>query len=258
MLSVLPFCTILLLFLLYSLHFYLLCYLSMATVYTSPSVVDEVDDKSVLSSPSGRGYRQPDLLDKVVFTASIQRDFLRYIKEERSTLFTYYKLWEFKFFLEYPDQLLGSKNLIQQAQYQQNCIYAKCSFELQDRYLYCKAEEKLDSNSIAIRIPPRYIATDKTAFEFVTDIYRNLQYFSIYKTYKQVAEWYYRITCTQVQFIVNRCIIYNLKKSAKSKAPPIPIVSTCCLNRVYIDLIDFRTTPEKGYCWILQIKDHFL
>jgi hypothetical protein len=87
-------------------------------------VVNEVDNESVLSGPSGRGYRQPDAPDEVVFTSSIQQDFLRYIKEERNTLFTHHKLWEFKFYLEYPGQLLGSKDPIQQAQHRRNCIYA--------------------------------------------------------------------------------------------------------------------------------------
>jgi hypothetical protein len=88
----------------------------MATTYTSPSVVDEIDDESVLSSPSGRGYRQPDPPDEIAFTSSIQQDFLRYVKEERNTLFTHCKLWEFKFYLEHPNQLLCSKDPIQQAQ----------------------------------------------------------------------------------------------------------------------------------------------
>jgi hypothetical protein len=234
----------------------------MAAEYTSPSVADEADDESVLTSPSGRGYGQPDPADEVAFSTSIRQDFLWYIKEERNTLFTHYKLWKFKFYLEHPDQLLGSNDPTQQAQYQRNRTYAKTFFELQDRCLYRKAEEKLDSNSIAIRIPPRYVATDETAFEFVADIHRNLQHFGIYKTYERVAERYYRITRAQVQFIVNRCMICNLKGSAKSKAPPIPIVSTRCLNRVYIDLMDFRTTCEtlqySGHpvgCWAGGILD---
>jgi acyl-CoA thioesterase len=61
---------------------------------------DKVDDEFVLSSPSGRGYRQPDPPDEVAFATSIRQEFLQYIKEKRNTLFTYDKFWEFKFYLE--------------------------------------------------------------------------------------------------------------------------------------------------------------
>jgi hypothetical protein len=52
-------------------------------------------------------------------------------------------------------------------------------------------------------------------------------------------------------------MICNLKGAATTQVLPIPIVSSQCLNQVYIDLIDFRTTPDSKYHWILQIKDHF-
>jgi hypothetical protein len=141
--------------------------------------------------------------------------------------------------------------------YTANRQFAKGFFEVQDGVLYRKAESKVDKDGNIFVIPPRYVARTNNAFSFITDIHRNLQHFGIRKTYKQVVERYWGITRNDVAWIVNRCLICNLGSSAKNKSIPIPIVSSRCLNRVYIDLIDYRTTPDRIYCWIAQLKDHF-
>jgi hypothetical protein len=216
------------------------------------------DEDSVLLSPVGRGYGQPQPDNEVAFPLSIEWDFIRFVKDEKGALFTHQKSSEFKFYLEYLHQNLESSDPTLVIQHRNNRQFALACFELQDGCLYRQATEKPDGKGGRIQIPPRYVAMQEKAFEFITDIHRNLQYFGIYKIYKRVAERYYGITQAHVQWVVNCCMICNLKGSAKSKVPPIPIVSTRCLNRVYIDLMDFRTTPDKGYCWVLQIKDHFL
>ena len=37
----------------------------------------------------------------------------------------------------------------------------------------------------------------------------------------------------------------------------IPILSGRCLDRIQFDLMDFTSTPDQEYNWILQIKDTF-
>jgi hypothetical protein len=44
---------------------------------------------------------------------------------------------------------------------------------------------------------------------------------------------------------------------ATVQAPLIAIVSSQCLNLVQIDFIDYSTTPDGNYNWVVQIKDHF-
>ena len=56
---------------------------------------------------------------------------------------------------------------------------------------------------------------------------------------------------------MNRCTICNLKGAAKHPATVTPIVSSRCLNRVQIDLMDFSTTPDGDYQWVCQMKDQF-
>jgi hypothetical protein len=142
--------------------------------------------------------------------------------------------------------------------YTANRQFAKGFFEVQDSVLYRKAESKVDKDSNTFVIPPCYIAQTNNAFSFITDIHRNLQYFGICKTYKQVIEQYWGITRNNITWVVNWYLICNLGSSAKNKSIPIPIVSSWCLNRVYIDLIDYRTTPDRIYCWLVQFKDYFL
>jgi transposase InsO family protein len=36
-----------------------------------------------------------------------------------------------------------------------------------------------------------------------------------------------------------------------------PIISRRCLDRVYMDLMDFTSQPDGEYHWVLQLKDHF-
>jgi hypothetical protein len=80
-------------------------------------------------------------------------------------------------------------------------------FEVDDGCLYRSAEFKNDENGQLVEIPWRYVALKHNAFKFITDIYCLLQHYSIQKTYKQVSERYYNITCKNVAWVVNRYTI---------------------------------------------------
>jgi hypothetical protein len=211
-----------------------------------------------LSSPVGRAYSQPEPDPEVVFILQIERDFEKYIKDsKRTSIFTTLKEIEFKFYIEHPDIPMTSNIPEQQLKFSTNQKFAKAYFEVQDSVLYRKAETKVDKEGNAFQIPLCYVARVNNTFQFITDIYRNLQYFGICKTYKRVAEQYWGITRNDIAWVVNYCLICNLSNTAKSTAIPIPIVSSWYLNRLYIDLMDFRTTPDRIYCWLVQLKDYF-
>jgi hypothetical protein len=176
---------------------------------------------------------------------------------KRTSIFTILKEIEFKFYIEHPDIPMTSNIPEQQLKFSTNCQFAKAYFEVQDGVLYRKAETKVDKEGNAFQIPSCYIARVNNAFQFITDIYWNLQHFRIRKTYERVAERYWGITWNDIAWVVNRCLICNLSRTAKSTAIPISIVSSQYLNRLYIDLMDFRTTPDRIYCWLAQLKDHF-
>jgi len=77
------------------------------------------------------------------------------------------------------------------------------------------------------------------------------------KTYQCIAESYYSITQANVAWVVQKCYICQFRATSKNSGIVIPIRSKRCLNRVQFDLMDFTTTPDRIYNWILQIKDHF-
>jgi hypothetical protein len=104
-------------------------------------------DTSILSSPIGRAYSQPEPDPEVAFTFQIERDFQKYLKDSKgSGIFTTIKEIEFKFYLEHPDQSMTSDIPEQQARYNTNRQFAKAYFEVQDGVLYRKAESKVDKD----------------------------------------------------------------------------------------------------------------
>jgi hypothetical protein len=77
------------------------------------------------------------------------------------------------------------------------------------------------------------------------------------KTFNQVKERYYGISRDEVIWLLKNCSICLQCRPSNTRAPLQPIVSGYTLQRVQIDLVDMRSTPHKGYHWILHIKDHF-
>lgn len=58
-------------------------------------------------------------------------------------------------------------------------------------------------------------------------------------------------------WVVRRCKHCNLQAPQANSGYIKPIVSKAPLDRLVIDLMDFSTTPDGEYKWILQMKDHF-
>ena len=56
---------------------------------------------------------------------------------------------------------------------------------------------------------------------------------------------------------MSRCEICNSQANNREPETITPIISKRCLDRIYIDLIDFTTQPEEGHEYILQVKDYF-
>jgi hypothetical protein len=213
-----------------------------------------MDRLSVLLSPAGRNYRQPDPPQEVAFSSDLAREFDRYItiQSTNSRIFNHLRMQQFIWYIEHLNQILNSD-----PNSMSNRSFALRYFEVDDGCLYRKEEYKPDGNGSVFTTPRRYVALERNAFEFITNIHRLLQHFGIQKTYKRVNERYYSITRNDVTWVVNRCTICNLKAAAKDLAPVIPIVASRCLNRFQIDLIDFSTTPDGKYNWIIQGKDPF-
>jgi hypothetical protein len=75
--------------------------------------------------------------------------------------------------------------------------------------------------------------------------------------YDRIHENFYRITESQVEWVIERCAIYAIDAANKGKPPIKPIKSKRCSDRILIDLMDFRATADGEYKWIMQVKCPF-
>ena len=66
-----------------------------------------------------------------------------------------------------------------------------------------------------------------------------------------MQELYYSISCDDIEWVVDKCAVCKLIKAQKGKAPIQLIKTHCCLNRVQIDLIDFKVLADSEYKYIL-------
>jgi len=70
-------------------------------------------------------------------------------------------------------------------------------------------------------------------------------------------EWFYGIKKDEVEWLSKHCQSCLLERQNRSHAPLEPIISDYTLQRVQIDLVDFRHEPHGQYKWVLHIMDHF-
>lgn len=100
-------------------------------------------------------------------------------------------------------------------------------------------------------------------FGIVKNIHCNYGHIGIVKTFKAVQDEYYGITQSHISMILKECSICATSVISKSACPLKPIISTKVFERIQIDLVDMRSTPDtiscpgKSFNWILHLKDHF-
>ena len=80
------------------------------------------------------------------------------------------------------------------------------------------------------------------------------------KTFAALNQCFFGIRRQEVTFVLKHCRTCAQTKSQTSRiarAPLKPIKVHRVFERIQIDLIDMRTTPDGEYKWILHIVDHF-
>jgi hypothetical protein len=77
------------------------------------------------------------------------------------------------------------------------------------------------------------------------------------RVYHRCTEVYYGISFKDVKWVLSHCGQCKLGEPNIGKPALKPIKSNFCLERLVIDLMDLRGTPDGEYKWILQMKDHF-
>jgi hypothetical protein len=127
-----------------------------------------MDDASfILSSPAGWNYGQPEPLQEVAFNQDLDNEFQAYIRGSTNTrIFDELKMWRFRWYIEHPNQVLNTN-----PQTLANRAHALRYFEVIDGCLYRKEEQKPDGDGGVITIPRRYVALERNAFRFISNIH---------------------------------------------------------------------------------------
>jgi len=94
-------------------------------------------------------------------------------------------------------------------------------------------------------------------FDCIRGVHVQLKHAGVNKVVQSINDQYYGIWKREVEWLLKRCQSYLLECQNRSRVPHEPIIIGRTLERVRIDLVDFRHEPDRQFKWILHIKDHF-
>jgi len=72
-----------------------------------------------------------------------------------------------------------------------------------------------------------------------------------------ISEEYAFISRKMVEEYCKLCTTCTLKRAQNVVAPMQPILTSNFMERLQIDLIDLRNTPDGEFKWICHVIDHF-
>ena len=78
----------------------------------------------------------------------------------------------------------------------------------------------------------------------------------IIKTHDQICLRYHGITRLVVAMFRKYCYVCDLKQKQQSQPRLKPIISNSLFERVQLDLVDMRCSPDGEYKWIAHMVDH--
>jgi hypothetical protein len=104
----------------------------------------------------------------------------------------------------------------------------------------------------------RLVLLDGDIIDLVARVHRQHLHAGADTVYRHIVQHYYGIKRDEVRWLLPFCLPCQDERAAASAPAPLqPIESSCPFERVQIDLIDRRLTPDTSYTWILHAKDHF-
>ena len=106
----------------------------------------------------------------------------------------------------------------------------------------------------------RKVLAEPEIWDAIIGIHNSLGHAGQDPTAKAIHTTYYGATREEVIFLIKLCEICHRKAHSKSKGPLKPIISTAIFQRVQIDLINRRSTPDitpsGTFLWIAHLVDH--
>jgi hypothetical protein len=76
-------------------------------------------------------------------------------------------------------------------------------------------------------------------------------------TFNRIQELWYGVSQDDIEWVLKNCAVCQLRACNKTKPVTKPITTCRCMDRVQLDLMDFRSLADGRYKWILQVKDTF-
>ena len=120
-------------------------------------------------------------------------------------------------------------------------------FCLKDNQLYRRAERSYGD---------RVVATTYDAAHHIIRIHEAIGHTGARKTHQKLLEEVYGISQNDVEALLPACKICLLNRPTNTRPPLEPIVAKRILERIQVDLIDFRHEPDGKFKWIMHLKDH--
>lgn len=236
---------------------------------------------------STRIENQPVLLaaehPSMCFTPASQDHFLQLLATHTSKkTFDAYKMHQYKSWLEYPNSGPAQNASAREKQlfytgksdakqnyflnngilYRKHILSKKKARELGKCHKYSFRSLELVLNCADIpyeeqKIQLQEVILKEKIFDVITDFHLRLQHAGYEKTHATINRHYYGITRDIVGELLQHCRTCNERRTNLSRPPLQAIVSDCALHRLQIDLVDKRSASDRGYIWILHIRDHF-
>ena len=183
------------------------------------------------------------------FSVEALEKFQTYLHTSKNrTIFDPAKRALYRNWLSNPDatisQLLPKK---ERARLQSEKHRALRDYFLKDNQLWRKAEKAYGE---------RVVALTYNAAQHIIHIHEAIGHSGIRKTHQKLLEEIYGIAQEDVAELLKGCIICKVNQSTNTKALLEPITVNRVLERIQIDLIDFRHDPDGRFKWIMHIKDH--
>ena len=185
----------------------------------------------------------------MAFTPAILQSFQTYIETSKNkTIFDPSRRALYRNWLANPDakisKMLSKK---EQARLISEKYRALKGFHLKNHQLYRNAEKNYGD---------RVVAMTYDAAQHIIRVHEAIGHTGVRKTHQKLLEEVYGITQEDVAALVKPCQICLINRASNTRAPLEPIIATRVLERVQIDLIDFRHEPDGRFKWIMHIKDH--
>jgi transposase InsO family protein len=174
----------------------------------------------------------------------------------------YSKLNSYKQSLKFPDKVMISFDYYKQIIHCLNQPKSGKAVGIDAKFhFWCKKHFKLDITSgveiICSAKNSRRLVIVESYYSILREIHQHTGHGARDKMRYEVNQHYCWLPSTVIDLFLQCCTSCMIRKNVKATVTPTAIISIGFLTRLQIDLIDFRTRPDKEFKWILHCQDHY-